>query len=357
MRKIKYLIIACILLNIVYVQAHPGRTDSNGGHWNRETGEYHFHTGEYKGKNTFNGLSQYEHKYKSFTPPYQPPTDNPYKKQENTVTAIVEQNSKDIVMAVVMFLVFCWLGATSLYDTLTSHNKNTAICIISGFFSVASLIYLLNEDLQTGFIVLGILCTIVILVSVPHILFRTIINYAETLDKKITQYLFNQEEFAKMRMKLLELQVPLPNGFEIGDDDLPRDVNRDDKWGKTFTVYRTKNGTKLHARYNCCAATNANHIYWYRRCEDLLALMCKKCSNNYKIPDMKWYEIYIARKRMELKCNDTVNRMEQLRLEIVNIHKKVNSCISKIIMLFSTKCRNKIIKVNDRYANFIRQEV
>ena len=27
------------------VFAHPGRTDSNGGHYNRKTGEYHYHHG------------------------------------------------------------------------------------------------------------------------------------------------------------------------------------------------------------------------------------------------------------------------------------------------------------------------
>jgi hypothetical protein len=27
------------------VSAHPGRTDSNGGHWNRKTGTYHYHSG------------------------------------------------------------------------------------------------------------------------------------------------------------------------------------------------------------------------------------------------------------------------------------------------------------------------
>ena len=33
------------------VNSHPGRTDANGGHWNRSTGEYHYHSGEYAGKN------------------------------------------------------------------------------------------------------------------------------------------------------------------------------------------------------------------------------------------------------------------------------------------------------------------
>lgn len=28
-----------------FVSAHPGRTDSKGGHYNRKTGEYHYHNG------------------------------------------------------------------------------------------------------------------------------------------------------------------------------------------------------------------------------------------------------------------------------------------------------------------------
>lgn len=29
----------------ITVSAHPGRTDGNGGHTNRSTGEYHYHHG------------------------------------------------------------------------------------------------------------------------------------------------------------------------------------------------------------------------------------------------------------------------------------------------------------------------
>ena len=37
--------ILILLLSFVYVSAHSGRTDSNGGHYNRSTGEYHYHHG------------------------------------------------------------------------------------------------------------------------------------------------------------------------------------------------------------------------------------------------------------------------------------------------------------------------
>lgn len=45
MKKIILMFLLGILLipNIIYT--HPGRTDSNGGHYNKSTGEYHYHHG------------------------------------------------------------------------------------------------------------------------------------------------------------------------------------------------------------------------------------------------------------------------------------------------------------------------
>lgn len=46
MRLIKLLIAVafCLILSVAAF-AHPGGTDSNGGHYNRSTGEYHYHHG------------------------------------------------------------------------------------------------------------------------------------------------------------------------------------------------------------------------------------------------------------------------------------------------------------------------
>lgn len=57
MKAKRIIIIAlCILsLLILSVYAHSGRTDSNGGHYNNSTGDYHYHTGEYAGRDSFGG--------------------------------------------------------------------------------------------------------------------------------------------------------------------------------------------------------------------------------------------------------------------------------------------------------------
>lgn len=47
MKKISFGLLAVAILFSVClpVSAHPGRTDSQGGHYDRSTGEYHFHHG------------------------------------------------------------------------------------------------------------------------------------------------------------------------------------------------------------------------------------------------------------------------------------------------------------------------
>ena len=47
MKKILLVIsvIALLVSLVLFVNAHPGRTDGAGGHTNRSTGEYHFHHG------------------------------------------------------------------------------------------------------------------------------------------------------------------------------------------------------------------------------------------------------------------------------------------------------------------------
>lgn len=48
MRYLKICVLSCFLLLPIFVltaSAHAGRTDSNGGHYDRSTGEYHYHHG------------------------------------------------------------------------------------------------------------------------------------------------------------------------------------------------------------------------------------------------------------------------------------------------------------------------
>lgn len=42
---ITFVVLLCFVLLTIAISAHSGKTDSNGGHYNNSTGEYHYHHG------------------------------------------------------------------------------------------------------------------------------------------------------------------------------------------------------------------------------------------------------------------------------------------------------------------------
>ena len=61
----KKIIVTVTVLNMLCcfaVYSHPGRLDSNGGHYNRQTGEYHYHDGTHHsgGNSSGSGYTMYE---------------------------------------------------------------------------------------------------------------------------------------------------------------------------------------------------------------------------------------------------------------------------------------------------------
>ena len=58
----RFAIICVMALSIVLMaHAHSGGTDANGGHYNRKTGEYHYHHG-YPEHQHYNGVCPYDYK-------------------------------------------------------------------------------------------------------------------------------------------------------------------------------------------------------------------------------------------------------------------------------------------------------
>ena len=68
MKKKKLYLIIVVALLIIHIPlnnfAHQGRTDSNGGHYDRSTGEYHYHHG-YKAHQHIDGKCPYEYEDKT----------------------------------------------------------------------------------------------------------------------------------------------------------------------------------------------------------------------------------------------------------------------------------------------------
>ena len=68
--KVKFVLLFILCVATLPVSSHPGRTDSNGGHYDRSTGEYHYHDGKYAGREQSESTSKKEEK--PFTPPREP---------------------------------------------------------------------------------------------------------------------------------------------------------------------------------------------------------------------------------------------------------------------------------------------
>lgn len=102
------LIIPIVLLLSTTVSAHSGRTDSNGGHYNHETGEYHYHHG-YPEHQHINGQCPYLIKEKEKQEILEQKKDTNYKKEDNESSTFAK-----IVGSVFVAGMGAWLIASLL---------------------------------------------------------------------------------------------------------------------------------------------------------------------------------------------------------------------------------------------------
>lgn len=102
------LIIPIVLLLSTTVSAHSGRTDSNGGHYNHETGEYHYHHG-YPEHQHINGQCPYLIKEKGKQEIPEQKKDTNYKKEDNESSTFAK-----IVGSVFVAGMGAWLIASLL---------------------------------------------------------------------------------------------------------------------------------------------------------------------------------------------------------------------------------------------------
>ena len=58
MKRFFIILLLLLLLFTVTASSHPGRTDSNGGHWDRKEGTYHYHSGEHAGESSLSSFSE-----------------------------------------------------------------------------------------------------------------------------------------------------------------------------------------------------------------------------------------------------------------------------------------------------------
>ena len=319
------LLIVVFLTSALSILAHPGRTDANGGHWDRKSGTYHFHSGEYAGRGSSGSSSSSE--YVPVTPPYDPPTDNPYIGEESNndkKTSLIEKIAIGFVAVI--------LGIFVLVADYQSSGCQLTIWIIVMLIVCVVLFLLANKPLT-------FFTTVAIIVMLAYIAIKIKKRYksvAENIHKYKNSVFLLDTYYQKYILS--EFQIEDDSNFEIGEDNLPKDKKCLEYWGPSFTLYKSEKGTKIHSKFNCCSAVYPIHVYQHLYNIKHFDLLCKKCSINYTIPDLSWYEEYL-----------NYQRAKMLQQEIKKLHKQCNSANSKIFIVFSGKNKSSLREANNMY--------
>lgn len=136
--KTSFIILLLVFQFIVIVNAHPGRTDSNGGHYDRSTGEYHYHDGESAGKNQSSNNEPYT--YEDFVGPTQDYSDN----SSNTTSRKRSFDFVDIyVTAKISFAIALAITCVVYLFFLTNREHQIGIAIGLFIISFAVSFYLI----------------------------------------------------------------------------------------------------------------------------------------------------------------------------------------------------------------------
>ena len=232
-----FLLLAVCLYTTAY--AHSGRTDSNGGHYDRETGEYHYHHG-YPAHDHDGGICPYN-----------------YDDRTGWNSGTTGDGSKDNQSK----------GQKNIPKKTESNNSKLLPFIL----------------LLTPFAILLL-----------FLLWSFIYGYVDSRKFAKEQAKYSQLYEGK---RISEI-ISIPNYAIVGSDGLPKDRDATTYWGKHFTVYCSATGKRAHRKKGCSNAYIAKNIvnapyYTCSRCykEEKESLdwffeyrRIKRLAHTYKIP-------------------------------------------------------------------------
>lgn len=197
----------------VPASAHRGRIDANGGHYDNETGEYHYHHG-YPAHEHINGICPYNH-------------DDQTKHQEGTSSYSTSTKKPEL-----------HLETPDPYPAaiITTEPKKTS----QTSYSMAE-----NEKSYKPYLYILLASTLLIFVLVKII--KKIRNSKKENEK------LPENTLTKIKpMQITKPIIKYPEGYGIDNDNLPYKLNRVYGWGKEFNVFVTKGGHCYHR--NSCKA-------------------------------------------------------------------------------------------------------
>ena len=236
----KTFIITLVLLSVPLMAfAHPGSLDGNGGHYNRKTGEYHYHSGEHK----YGTSSSATRTYYPFTPQ---PTTEPTQVLA-VISATPEPKTQDTLAekTFMLAIIFLILGAPAI------------IFLVACRAWIAKGKNLIIDWMK-----------------------RTIQFIKSTKNAKKTK---NSSPPPQNKSPLI------PEGYAIGKDGLPYKTNRQYGWGREFNVFITSNGEHFH-RGRCKIIKGKEKKLMHRYFALKRYEPCAYCKPKYNIDN--WYIEY-----------------------------------------------------------------
>ncbi len=148
------------------------------------------------------------------------------------------------------------------------------------------------------------------------------------------------------RKETLSIAPVIPQQYEIGNDNLPKEKDSED-WGKGLTFYKSLSGKKLHHKYNCGNAKTKVHIFQYRNYRNLKEMLCRNCSVQ-NVPDMQWYNEFLKHQEAATGFDEILAESENTYNMMLNYRKKCNSIHFAFLLLFSKKKRTTRSELNAR---------
>lgn len=318
MRKFILFFLLLLLCFPIVSLAHPGRTDANGGHYDRSTGEYHYHHG-YPAHQHTDGICPYDYDESTNESSYTPSsklaehsdgslnnTNNPSNinsfdtnKGDNPLEVFILFIVAALGICYTLWIVFSLLSLIPFLEVL----KKPAKWFASGVAYIASSIV---------FVPLAILGIIFLIPSIPSKIYHLLFPKKKEEQEKAAKTQPKEPEptlninklnikdvkidpiWSKSKKKHITPDWLIPNGFVIGKNNLPADTNAPRHWGKTFTVYL--NPTEHIYHKGSCKYVNPESC----RPEHIIMVFrdnapCNIC--NPKIPDFKWYFDYLEEEK------------------------------------------------------------
>jgi len=272
--RLRLLLICVFILSFtISVSAHPGRTDSNGGHYNRKTGEYHYHNGSSAGKNSGGDSDSYS--YSNFVGPtadYNSDS-NKSEKPKDEDTLRKEKAINTLKLDAIIVAVICI--AALLYCLISKKNiqKNKPTITYAP---------LSEEETQK------------------------MVDKFRAEDRKRWQQAWEEQE--RTTNKRLEQIAGFPDGIYI-DGFTFNDTNSTEPYGRATAYINHKNKT-LHLFENCDNATHPINML-FDTYEMKNFKLCEKCQKsgkyNFYLNYESWYKEYI-----KMKIADENNEHENI---------------------------------------------